>query len=44
MYEYIIGTITNIESSYIVLDNNKIGYRVYTANPYSFKLMFLLFL
>ena len=38
MYEYIIGTITNIESSYIVLDNNKIGYRVYTSNPYSFKL------
>lgn len=38
MYEYLIGTITDIESDYVVLDNNGIGYKVYTANPYSFKL------
>lgn len=38
MYEYIIGKITDIESGYIVIDNNNIGYRVYTSNPYSFKL------
>ena len=38
MYEYIIGKITDIESGYIVIDNNGMGYRVYTSNPYSFKL------
>lgn len=38
MYEYIKGTITDIESSYIVLESNKIGYLIYTANPYSFNL------
>lgn len=37
MYEYLIGTITDIESDYIVLENNGIGYKIYTANPYSFK-------
>lgn len=38
MYEYIKGTITDIESSYIVLESNSIGYLIYTANPYSFNL------
>lgn len=38
MYEYIIGKITDINSGYIVIDNNGIGYKVYTSNPYSFKL------
>lgn len=37
MYSYIIGKITQIENNYIVLENNKIGYLIYTANPYSFK-------
>ena len=36
MYEYINGKITDIQSGYIVLENNGIGYLVYTANPYSF--------
>ena len=36
MYSYIKGVITEIESNYIVIDNNGIGYLVYTANPYSF--------
>ena len=36
MYDYIHGKITDIESSYIVLDNNGIGYKISTPNPYSF--------
>lgn len=36
MYAYIKGVIKEIESNYIVLDNNGIGYLVYTPNPYSF--------
>lgn len=36
MYSYIKGIITEIESNYIVIDNNGIGYLIYTANPYSF--------
>ena len=36
MYEYIKGKVTQIESNYIVIENNNIGYLVYTANPYSF--------
>ena len=38
MYEYIIGKITYIYPSYIVLESNNIGYKVYTSNPYSYKL------
>ncbi len=38
MYAYIKGIVTGIESSYIVLDNNGIGYLVYTASPYSFNI------
>lgn len=37
MYSYIIGNIKNINSNSIVIDNNGIGYLVYTPNPYSFK-------
>ena len=36
MYAYIKGFIKEIESNYIVLDNNGIGYLIYTPNPYSF--------
>ena len=36
MYSYIKGFIKEIESNYIVLDNNGIGYLIYTPNPYSF--------
>jgi holliday junction DNA helicase RuvA len=36
MYSYIIGKITHIESNYITLDNNGIGYLISTPNPYSF--------
>lgn len=38
MYNYIKGIITEINSSYISLENNGIGYLVYSANPYSYQL------
>jgi Holliday junction DNA helicase RuvA len=38
MYEYIIGKITDINPGYIVIENNNIGYKIYTSNPYSYKL------
>ena len=38
MYEYIKGVITKIESTYIVVENNGIGYLIYVANPYSYTL------
>lgn len=37
MYSYIIGKVVEIDSSYVVIDNNGIGYLVYTPNPYAFK-------
>ena len=36
MYEYMNGKITEIESTYIVLDVNGIGYLINVANPYSY--------
>ena len=38
MFEYIKGKIKDIESNYIILDNNDIGYKIYTASPYSFEI------
>ena len=38
MYSYIIGRITDQYSNYIVLENNKIGYLINVANPFSFEL------
>lgn len=38
MFDYIKGCITNIGSNYIVLENNNIGFIIYTASPYSFKI------
>ena len=38
MYEYIIGKITYIYPEYIVVENNNIGYKIYTSNPYSYRL------
>ena len=45
MYGYIIGTVTEIEASYIILENNnkslnskKNGYIINVPNPYSFTL------
>ena len=36
MYDYIKGVVTTIKSNGIVLENNDIGYFIYTANPYAF--------
>ena len=36
MYSYIFGKITEIESTYITVDVNGVGYLIYTPNPYSF--------
>lgn len=38
MYGYIRGEITEIDSNYIVLENNNIGYVIYVPNPYSYQL------
>lgn len=38
MYGYIRGTVKEINSNYIILDNNDIGYQVYVPNPYSYQL------
>ena len=38
MYNYIKGKISDINSTSIVLDNNGIGYEIYTPNPYSFEI------
>jgi holliday junction DNA helicase RuvA len=38
MYSYIVGKIKDIGSNYITVDNNGIGFLVYTPNPYSFNI------
>ena len=37
MYGYIKGTIKEIESNYVIIDNNDIGYIIYVPNPYYYK-------
>lgn len=37
MYDYIRGIVTKILSNAIVLENNGIGYLIYTPNPYAFQ-------
>ena len=37
MYSYIKGIITEVESNYVVIENNGIGYMVYVSNPCSYK-------
>jgi len=38
MYEHIQGKLSNITPSYIVIDNNGIGYRIFVSNPYSYEI------
>lgn len=38
MYSYIKGVITIIEPGYVVIENNEIGYMIFVANPYSYKI------
>lgn len=37
MYSFIKGKVDEIKSTSIVLENNNIGYEIYTPNPYSFE-------
>ena len=37
MYDYIKGIVKDINPGYVTLDNNGIGYKINTPNPYSFK-------
>lgn len=34
MYEYIIGIVEEVNPSFLVLENNQIGYHIYIANPF----------
>ena len=36
MYSYIIGIVKQVNSNYIVIENNGVGYLINTPNPYSF--------
>ena len=36
MYNYIEGKVVDVTGSYIVIDNNGIGYQINTPNPYAF--------
>ena len=38
MFGYINGKVTIIESGYIVIDNNGIGYKIFVGSPYSFNI------
>ena len=38
MYGYIRGKITLIDSSYVIVENNDIGYIIYVPNPYAYKI------
>lgn len=38
MYSYLKGIVTEIESGYITLENNNIGYLINTPNPYNFNI------
>lgn len=38
MYHYIKGVITSLERDHIVLDHHGMGYIIYVANPYDFKM------
>jgi len=38
VYSYMIGIVVGYDKNCIILENNKIGYLINVANPYSFKL------
>ncbi len=38
MFGYIRGNVSLIDSSYIIVENNGIGYQIYVPNPYSYQL------
>ncbi len=38
MYGYISGIIKEVESNYIIIDNQGVGYMIYVANPYHYQI------
>lgn len=38
MFEYIVGKINYLNSTYVILENNFIGYKIYVSNPNKFEL------
>ena len=38
MYNYINGIVEITKDNYVVVENNKIGYKVYVPNPYSYEI------
>lgn len=38
MFNYIIGSVTSQKSNYIVIESNKIGFKVFVPNPFSYEL------
>jgi len=38
MYDYLIGTVSEIQKDSVVIEVNNVGYKVYSPNPYSFVL------
>lgn len=36
MYEYIKGILTAVSPAYVVVENQGVGYQIYSANPYRF--------
>ena len=37
MYEYLEGVITEVTPSFIVVDVNGVGYKVYSPTPFAYK-------
>ena len=37
MYDYMIGTVTNIKGNAIILENQKIGYYIFTPNTFAYE-------
>ena len=37
MYDYMIGQVTAIKGNAIVLENQKVGYLIYTPNPFAYE-------
>ena len=38
MFNYIKGKITDVTGTYIVLENNNIGYEINVSNPFQFQI------
>ena len=38
MFGYITGMVKYVTSNHIIIDNNDIGYIIYTPNPYTYEI------